>query len=99
MAARGGLSAEQVRRVVMAHVGAVRACYESEAQRNTSLKGGITLSWQIAPDGSVSAPALAGSTLNNARVEGCVLRQLRGWHFPASESQTIVPSFPFSFAL
>ncbi len=99
MAARGGLSPDQVLRVVMAHKGAVRACYESEAQRNPSLKGGIVLSWQITPDGSVSAPALASSSLNNSRVEGCVLRQLRGWHFPASESPTIVPSFPFSFAL
>jgi hypothetical protein len=99
MSARGGLSPDQVLRVVMAHKGAVRACYESEAQRNPSLKGGIVLSWQILPDGSVSSPALASSTLNNSRVEGCVVRQLRGWHFPASESQTIVPSFPFSFAL
>ena len=99
MAARGGLSPDQVRRVVMAHVGAVRACYESEAQRNPSLKGGIILQWQIQPDGTVVSPGVASSTLNNARVEGCVVRQLRGWHFPASESQTIVPAFPFSFAM
>ena len=99
MAARGGLSAEQVKRIVVAHQGAVRACYESEVQRNPALKGGIVLSWQIQTDGSVAAPAIASSTLNNARVEGCVLRQLRGWHFPSSESPTIVPSFPFGFAL
>jgi hypothetical protein len=99
MQARGGLSPDQVRRVVLAHQGALRACYESEAQRNPSLKGGIVLSWQIAPDGSVASPALVSTTLNNARVEGCVLRQLRGWHFPASETQTIVPAFPFGFAL
>ena len=43
----GGLSPEQVRRVVMAHIGAVRACYESEAQRNPGLKGGVTVAWQI----------------------------------------------------
>jgi hypothetical protein len=99
MAARGGLSPDQIRRVVVAHMGAVRACYESEAQRNPSLKGGVTLSWQIQPDGSVSAPSMASSTLGNARVEGCLLRQLRGWHFPASESPSIVPSFPFAFSL
>jgi hypothetical protein len=99
MASRGGLSGEQVRRVVMAHLGAVRACYDSEVQRNPSLRGGVVLSWQILPDGTVSSPSLASSTINNQRVEGCVLRQLRGWHFPTSESQTIVPSFPFSFGL
>jgi hypothetical protein len=99
VATRGGLSSEQVRRVVMAHIGAVRACYDSEVQKNPSLKGGIVLTWQIQPDGSVSSPALASTTLNNSRVEGCVVRQLRNWHFPASDSPTLVPSFPFGFGL
>ena len=63
---------------------------------------------QTVPTGFAAVPpsgpampltAIASSTLSNSRVEGCVVRQLRGWHFPASESQTIVPSFPFSFAL
>ena len=99
MAARGGLGPDQVQRVVMAHLGAVRACYESEAQRNPSLKGGVVLEWQIQPDGSVTAAGVASSTINNARVEGCVVRQLKGWHFPASDSQTIVPSYPFKFAI
>ena len=31
----------------MAHAGALRACYESEAQRNPNLKGGISVAWQI----------------------------------------------------
>ncbi|HEY2515490.1 MAG TPA: AgmX/PglI C-terminal domain-containing protein [Polyangiaceae bacterium] len=96
---RGGLSGEQIQRVVRAHLGALRACYESEAQRNPNLKGGVTMAWQIQPDGSVASPQVASSTLNNPRVEGCVVRQVRGWHFPASETPTSVPSFPFSFAL
>jgi hypothetical protein len=99
MAARGGLNPDQVQRVVLAHLGAVRACYESEAQRNPNLKGGIVLQWQISPDGSVVAPGVASSTLDNPRVEGCIVRQLKGWHFPASDSQTIVPSYPFKFAI
>lgn len=98
-ASRGGLSQEQVRRVVMAHLGAVRACYESEAQRNPSLKGGVTVQWSIDPGGRVSSASLAGSSLNNARVEGCVVRQVKGWHFPTSETPTIVGGFPFKFGV
>jgi hypothetical protein len=98
-ASKGGLSQDQVRRVVMAHLGAVRACYESEAQRNPSLKGGVTVQWTIDPSGSVSSASPAGSTLNNARVEGCVVRQVKGWHFPTSESPTIVSGFPFKFGV
>ena len=98
-ASKGGLSQEQVRRVVMAHLGAVRACYESEAQRNPGLKGGVTVQWSIDPSGSVSSASLGGSTLGNPRVEGCVVRQVKGWHFPSSESPTIVGGFPFKFGV
>ena len=98
-ASKGGLSQEQVRRVVMAHLGAVRACYESEAQRNPSLKGGVTVMWSIDPSGSVSSASLAGTTLSNPRVEGCVVRQVKGWHFPASETPTVVGGFPFKFGV
>jgi hypothetical protein len=98
-ASKGGLSQEQVRRVVMAHLGAVRACYESEAQRNPSLKGGVTVAWQIDPSGSVTSASVAGSTLSNPRVEGCVVRQVKGWHFPTSETPTTVAGFPFKFGV
>jgi len=98
-ASKGGLSQEQVRRVVMAHLGAVRACYESEAQRNPALKGGVTVQWTIDPSGGVSSASLGGSTLSNPRVEGCVVRQVKGWHFPTSETPTIVGGFPFKFGV
>jgi hypothetical protein len=98
-ASKGGLSEDQVRRVVLAHLGAVRACYESEAQRNPSLKGGVTVQWTIDPSGGVSSATLGGSTLGNPRVEGCVVRQVKGWHFPSSETPTIVAGFPFKFGV
>lgn len=98
-AAKGGLSPEQIRRVVMSHIGAVRACYETEAQRNPGLKGGVTVVWQIDPSGSVTTASVGGSTLNNPRVEGCVVRQVQRWKFPASESPTTVAGFPFKFGV
>ncbi|MBX3199283.1 MAG: AgmX/PglI C-terminal domain-containing protein [Labilithrix sp.] len=98
-AARGGLSPEQIRRVVMSHIGAVRACYESEAQRNPGLKGGVTVQWQIDPSGNVTTASVAGTTLSNARVEGCVVRQVQRWKFPTSDSPTTVAGFPFKFGV
>lgn len=94
----GGLSQEQIRRVVMAHLGALRACYESEAERNPNLRGGVTVEWQIAPEGSVTGANLGGSSLGNARVEGCVVRQVKAWRFPSSASASRV-SWPFKFGL
>jgi hypothetical protein len=94
----GGLSQEQIRRVVMAHLGALRACYESEAERNPNLRGGVTVEWQIAPEGAVSGATLGGSSLGSARVEGCVVRQVKAWRFPSSAAPSRV-SWPFKFGL
>ena len=97
--AHGGLSPEQIRRVVMAHQGALRACYDSELARNPNLKGGVTMTWNIDPSGSVASAGVAGSTIGNERVTGCVLRQVKSWHFPASESPTNVAAYPFKFGI
>ncbi len=99
LAAAGGLSGEQIRRVVVAHEGALRACYESEAQRNPNLRGGVTVAWQIDASGSVSSASLSGSTLQNPRVEGCIVRQVKAWHFPSSNAPTSVASYPFRFGV
>ncbi len=83
----------------MAHEGALRACYESEAQRNPNLRGGVTVAWQIDASGSVSSASLSGSTLQNPRVEGCIVRQVKAWHFPSSNAPTSVASYPFRFGV
>ena len=54
----GGSRLSKFRRVVMAHLGALRACYESEAERNPNLKGGVTVHWQIAPEGDGDGASL-----------------------------------------
>jgi hypothetical protein len=97
-AAHGGLNPEQIRRVVIAHRGALQACYEIEAQKDPTLKGGVTVAWTIDASGGVTSAGLAGSTIHNPRVEGCVLRQVRTWHFPSSDGNSQA-TFPFSFGI
>lgn len=96
--AQGGLNPEQIRRVVLAHRGALQACYEIEAQKDPTLKGGVTVSWTIDAVGAVTSAAVGGSTIHNARVEGCILRQVRSWHFPSSDGVSQA-TFPFSFGI
>lgn len=97
-AVHGGLSADQIDRVVRAHRGALQACYEIEAQKDPTLRGGLTVAWTIDPTGAVTSANVASSSIHNPRVEGCVLRQVRAWHFPASESPSL-PTYPFSFGI
>ena len=98
-ASKGGLSQEQIRRVVVAHTGALRACYESEAQKNPSLKGGVTVQWSIDASGSVGGASVASSSLGNPRVEGCVVRQVKSWRVPAADAPSQVTGYPFKFGI
>ncbi len=91
-----GLSQAQIQRVIVARTGAYRACYDSAAARDPSLRGNVTVSFSIAPDGSVSAASISGSSLNNARVEGCVLRQFKRLTFPKADKGTNA-NYPFVF--
>jgi hypothetical protein len=97
-AAHGGLPSEAIRTVVVAHRGALQACYEIEAQKDPTLQGGVTVAWTIDPSGGVTTASLVGSTIHNARVEGCVLRQVRSWTFPTSDGVSNA-TFPFSFGV
>lgn len=97
-AMHGGLSGEQIRRVVFAHKGALQACYEIEAQKDPTLKGGVSVAWTIDASGAVTSAGLAGSSIHNARVEGCVLRQVKNWHFPSSDGVSQA-TYPFSFGI
>jgi TonB family protein len=82
-----GLSPEQIGRVVRARSGAFRACYESAAARDPKLQGGMTVSFTVSADGSVTA-RISDSSLGNARVESCVLRTFNRLRFPAADKPT-----------
>jgi outer membrane biosynthesis protein TonB len=95
--AEGGLTRDQVERVVRAHRAAIQYCYEKELQRQPSLSGKVELYWLIKANGTVDRIKVAVSTLESRAVEGCMERQVRNWQFPRSDSETIVQSFPFFF--
>lgn len=95
--AEGGLTKEQINRVVRAHQSAVKYCYEKELQRSPQLAGKIEIFWIIRTDGTVERAKVASSTVGNAGVEGCIVRQVQNWVFPKSDGRTIVQSYPFLF--
>lgn len=91
-----GLTAEQVQAVVTAHHGALLACYDTEAKRDPTLRGDVTVAWTVDEMGMVIGVGLTDSTIRNDSVEGCVLRQVRAWRFPPSAGDTQT-TLPFSF--
>src|SRR6478609_40961 len=57
-AAGQGLSAEQIRRVVMSRMGAFQACYEIASAHDPTLKGSVGVAFSVSPGGSVSSASI-----------------------------------------
>jgi hypothetical protein len=93
----GSLSKEQIEKVVRAHAGGIKYCYEKELQRKPTLAGAIDMFWVILPDGTVQKANVKNSTLDDVAVEGCIARQVKQWHFPKAPGQTVVAKYPFLF--
>lgn len=94
----GGLTAEQIARVVKQNLGAIRYCYERQLVANPNLYGKIKVEFVIGPTGRVMTQKVKNTTMNNSLVEGCILRKLRAWKFPQPTGGTeVAVSYPFYF--
>lgn len=93
---RGSLSREVIRRVIQRHINEVRFCYEQELNARPDLEGRVMVSFIISPTGAVQSAGVGSSTINNARVEGCITQAVRRWTFPAPDGGGVVGvNYPF----
>jgi hypothetical protein len=95
--ASGGLSREQILKVVMSHAAAIQFCYEKELQRFPHLSGKVLLGWKVNLDGRVETVKVENSTLGNASAESCMARQVKNWQFPRPNGVVAIVTFPFFF--
>jgi outer membrane biosynthesis protein TonB len=95
--ADGGLSKEQILKVVQSHAAAIQFCYEKELQRFPHLAGKVVVDWKVNLDGRVEGAKIGSSSLGNASAEGCMVRQVKAWQFPKPNGVICNVSFPFFF--
>lgn len=94
----GGLDREAIARVIRSQLGQIRYCYERQLSANPDLYGKIMVRFTIGAAGSVVAQAIGTTSLNNAMVEGCILRRIAGWQFPTPKGGTnVLVTYPFLF--
>lgn len=75
----GGRSQDAVAAIVSRHTAAIQSCYQSEVRRTPELKGKIVVRFVITPQGTVESATIVSSTLNNPRVEKCVISRILRW--------------------
>lgn len=94
----GGLDKEAIARVIRSQLGQIRYCYERQLSASPDLYGKILVKFTIGAAGAVVAQAIGNTSLNNAMVEGCILRRIAEWQFPLPKGGTnVLVTYPFLF--
>lgn len=92
----GGLEPEEIRVVVAARAPDFQACYERALKRRPRLRGTVRVNASVAPNGSIAAIETASKTLEDRKVERCLLEVFRSMKFPHARKPTNF-SFPLVF--
>jgi len=96
--AKGSLDKDIIRRVVHLHMNEVKYCYDQELVRKAGLEGRISVQFIIAGTGQVINSVVQSTTMNNVRVESCVVAAVKRWDFPKPTGGGIaIVSYPFNF--
>jgi ribosome-binding factor A len=96
---RGTLDKEIIRRIVRQHMNEVKFCYDQELVRRPTLAGRISVQFAISPVGHVLTSVMQSTTMDDARVENCVVNAVRRWDFPKPVGGgLVIVLYPFSFS-
>jgi hypothetical protein len=94
----GMLDKEIIRRIVHLHMNEVKYCYDQELVKKPALAGRISVQFAISPVGQVLTSVMQSTTMENARVENCVVNAVRRWEFPKpTGGGVVIVLYPFSF--
>lgn len=96
---RGSLSPEIIGRIIRRHINELMYCYQIGLAKEAGLSGRVSVQITIAATGEVVASAVQSSTMNNIRMENCVVQVIRHWEFPIpSDRRTVSVTYPFDFS-
>lgn len=94
----GGLDRKIIQRIINQNRRRFKYCYERELIKNQQLQGKIHVWFQIEANGRVYKSKVSRTTMNNDRVEQCLVRRVRVMRFPAPKGGGIVVvNYPFIF--
>ena len=70
---------DKVSEIINGHNSSIQYCYQRELRKNQDLKGKLVVRFTVTPAGKVSEVKIVSSTLNNSRIERCVITRIRRW--------------------
>jgi Ca-activated chloride channel family protein len=91
----GSIDKDIIRRIVRAHVGEVRKCYDDGLKRDPNLKGRVLIAFTIGKSGKVVAATVESTTVADAAVGECIAKAAGRWKFPKNEIGDVTIKYPF----
>ncbi len=94
----GGLTRDQINAVIHRHMNEIRYCYDAARVRSMDVMGKVVVNFDVAVDGTVTRARAPQSTVQDSKLDACVLKHLASWKFPRSRSNiATTANYPFVF--
>ena len=74
----GGTNTATIRK----NLAEVKECYVSRLEQRPELTGKVAMLWELNMDGTVGEATIESSTLGDAYVEDCLIKESQNWKFP-----------------
>lgn len=93
----GGLTREQINKVVRRNKKDVNRCYENRLQFSPNLAGEVVMEFLIDASGRVVSSKAGSSALRDQALESCIARKIKGWRFDKPvNGRKVQVSYPFN---
>ncbi len=94
-----GRSPEEIYRVVMQHIGGLRAEYNRRLRDKPNLRGKVTVRFTIEPSGKVARCEVVATTINDKLLEMSITSRVKSWRFDAcGKCGMATVTYPFQFS-
>jgi len=94
---QGGMSREEVKRIIDQHLDEISFCYENALMDAPSLMGNIVFEWKILMSGKVGAVRIKSSSMRSSQIHNCIQAAIKSWQFPKPQNAEVMVSYPFVF--
>jgi len=93
----GGMSREDVKKVIDQHLDEISFCYENALMDSPALMGNIVFEWKILLSGKVGEVRIKSSSVRSKEIHSCIKAAIKTWQFPQPTNAEVVVSYPFVF--
>jgi TonB family protein len=93
-----GLTKDEVGKIIHSKISEIRYCYESSMVYKPEIEGKLVVDFTIGGNGSVKVSKVKETSVDDPRLDDCILRRLAKWQFPHPKAGVdVAVTYPFIF--